>query len=272
MLNRTYKIFSILMVLFTSAVCSADESLKSKSEINKRFCSVAASAPMVKFENTVLAKVYTIISDKFLGNDIAAAEYQTLGKEAQVALGIEEQYHVPIKKLAPLLAAFPAVAFTMPGAIYVNEDRLKDQTYGAKRAVFFHEVVHRKYNDSTFGVLVEGGSVIGSGFLASELLSSLIRLPNLIHYPLVIMSALYGMHFASSKFVNYRERRADIEGHYATQCSVCVQESANRRRKMVETEKNPLQNDGYLFADALEKIAEDLKLENKLCSHHGGVN
>ncbi|OGB86198.1 hypothetical protein A3J41_00410 [candidate division TM6 bacterium RIFCSPHIGHO2_12_FULL_38_8] len=62
------------------------------------------------------------------------------------------------------------------------------------------------------------------------------------------------------------ERRADVEGHYATQCSSCVREHAQNRKRLFEEENNPLKNQGYLWANDLEKIAQDLG--DKKCAYH----
>ncbi len=269
MLNRNYKIFSLLLIFGTSIIYGNAESLKHKSFVNKGFCALAASKPVLGFENKMLAKVYNLIIGRVFGDELASSEYQELGKEAQSVLGIAEQYHVPIKKFPPIMSNFPAAALAMPGAIYINEDRLKSESYGAKRSCLFHEVIHKKYNDVSFNIAIEFGTLIGSGYFSSKLLSY-ASLSKWVHYPLVAIVSLFCTNCAGIVYSKYMERRADIEGHFATQCSECVQESASRRRRLVEIEKNPLQNNGYLFADALEQIAQKLKSENKLCHYHGG--
>ena len=95
------------------------------------------------------------------------------------------------------------------------------------------------------------------------------------------------------QFRNYRERRADIEGHYATQCHECVAEkikdvqgayciingiitqfdnSTNLNeaqlyaltyaKKWIESKKR------YLSIEENEIIAAELKLDNKVCAFH----
>lgn len=79
------------------------------------------------------------------------------------------------------------------------------------------------------------------------------------------------------------ERRADIQGHYATQCSKCVLESMqSNKNALIEylqttqpdniTEDELLKLDqqravsGYLTQAELEQIAKDLG--DKKCSYH----
>ena len=84
----------------------------------------------------------------------------------------------------------------------------------------------------------------------------------------VIAAGLGTSSFISTKYDRFRERRADIEGHYATQCFRCVEESSAHRKQSFEQENNPLKNNGYLWTTDLEKIAQDLKTDNKLCIFH----
>ncbi|CAF1448257.1 unnamed protein product [Didymodactylos carnosus] len=223
-------------------------------------------------KNRVLARFYDHM--KVFGNDLAASEYQELGKEAQCVLGIPEKYHVPIKKFPSSLTSFPIAALATPEAIFVNEVRLNQEAYGAKRCVMFHEAIHKKYNDVGFNLFIKLVTLFGSGFLARKLLLYFKpAISRWISYPAMSAIALITMCITARCYSYFIERRAEIQGHYATGCSQCVQESAARRCRLAEIDKNFLKNNGgYLLADTLAEIAEDLKAQGKLCSYHTTLN
>ncbi|MCL4361275.1 hypothetical protein M1446_02890 [Candidatus Dependentiae bacterium] len=58
------------------------------------------------------------------------------------------------------------------------------------------------------------------------------------------------------------EHRADTEGFYATECYICAHEIAVNRRG------RDARNRGYLMTKDIDKISEDLKKQNKICSYH----
>lgn len=58
------------------------------------------------------------------------------------------------------------------------------------------------------------------------------------------------------------EHRADVEGFNATKCFMCVHEMAST------IEENGGKSNGYLTPKDIDKIALDLKKQNKICSYH----
>lgn len=275
MLNSklTYVSFLSLLMLFCQHInLQSYEAYHYKSRCNKWLSTLSSSTHLLYVENVFLSKIYDflMISSAF-GNEIADQEYQDLGKEAQVALGIPEKYQVTIKKFPAALCDFPVAAVAMPGAIYVNEERLKTETVGAKRCTLFHEAVHKKYNEGSCSIIVELISFFGTPFLMREFILSIKDdLSKWIYYPILMMSACGSLYLVGTSYAKFTEKRADIEGHFATSCSVCVQESAARRRKVAQQENRNFHDKGYLTPEGLEKIAQELKSQGKLCHYHSG--
>jgi hypothetical protein len=119
--------------------------------------------------------------------------------------------------------------------------------------------------------LVEEGSMIASSIGAHFLLKHLNPKLSKIKHGIGILGIAFASGIiATVLFHHYIERRADTEGLYATQCSICAHESAARRHASFAEEKNPLRYNGYLWANDMEKIANELKAENKICAYHEG--
>ena len=214
--------------------------LNEKSFFDKALGFINQSKLMHFFEKQ-MTKLPKIIP---YGDELASPEYQELGKEAQIAAGIPEEYHVPIKKIPsthPLASYVGAVA--EPDAIYVNEERCNQVSYGARRSLLFHEAVHKKNimilsSDTLFELAMMAGLSFGTHAFIKAIKP--VGKYKFLHALAVALVGLYGGGYASSRYHHYFERRADIEGHYATHCSLCVHESAERRRTIFEKENNPL--------------------------------
>jgi len=250
----------------------ADELFLGKKNIfNKAMDSFGQSRVIQWCEKKLSSDAFVKV---FFGAEPASPLFQEMGKDAQITLGISEDCHVPIYKMTLNLELFKEVgAFALPGFIIVNENRLNRASYGAQRAALFHEAVHIKYADST------ASEFFVTFFLALGVAGSnkIIRDYNLFQTSLLARVATpfaVGMTslILSGKFYgHYRERRADIEGCYATQCYVCVKEHAEHRRKIFEQEKNSLRHNGYLWAEDLLVIADELKRENRVCIYHSEI-
>ena len=264
--------FLSILLLIGSLEISANESLNHKGLLRQALDYIGQSKPIALFDTHIQSKVRKPIQ-RFLGlgSDPASSEYQKLGKEAQEVLQVPQDRHVPIKKISPDSIMAPLVAaLAEPNAIYVNEEKLNKRSHGTKRCNLFHEAVHKKYNDSSSESVIEIGSFFGSGIAAHTLINRIKPQGRykILHALGVIAVGLGTDSFISTKYNRFRERRADIEGHYATQCFTCVEESAAHRKQSFEQENNSLKNNGYLWTTDLEKIAHDLKTDNKLCTFH----
>lgn len=210
------------------------------------------------------------VSRAMFGDIVASDQYQVLGKEAQCAVGILENSQLPIKKI-PVTSIYASLvgALAQPDAIYINEEKLNDRPYGARRCALLHEAIHTKYHDmATHDVLWDLGWLISSVGTYKLLRWKYPQQSKILLGTSATIGNFVALSIISLKHKYYLERRADIEGHYASQCSACVQETADYRRKIFEQEHNPLRNQGYLWANDLEKIAQELEQEHKLCSYH----
>ncbi len=265
------KVITSTLLLSLTFYTYPDQRLNQKSLWQKTIGAIAESYPMYWLEKKIGEKLSdTIIEMHQLGDMPATPHYQALGKEAQSAVGIPEEYHVPIKKMPqtnPLAGV--AAGFAMPHAIYMNEEKLNELSYGVQRCAVYHEAIHKKYNDDTVDDVSACITFFGTAYVTHKILQTIT--PNL--YLIVRVLGMCGSGIISTNIVcteyyHYRERRADIEGCYATQCATCVQEAATHRRKRFEEENHPFKNNGCLQADEMEIIAHDLKQENKLCIHH----
>jgi len=269
------KILLIILCLLTFHT-HPKESLNQKSLWSKAISSIAQSYPMYWIEKKIGEKFYGKMMElSGLDNGPATPYYQALGKEALSAVGIPEEYHVPIKKMSPTNPLAQIVAgFTVPSAIYVNEKKLNEQSYGVQRCAVYHEAIHKKYNDISFDNIVEWPILLGAGYATHKLLQIIKPriTPDIIHGIIVVASALTIVTKTGQEYHLYIEQRADIEGCYATQCAACVQEAATHRHKRFEEENHPFKNNGYLQADEMEIIARDLRKENKICAYHENMH
>lgn len=216
----------------------------------------------------------------------ASEQFQILGLEAQRALDISSELCLPIIKMRE---NFPGkkdmAAGTFLGIIIVNEELFAAMPYGVQRSVFMHESTHVKYHDflasfmsSTIGFC--GGSVGAHTVLKALKVAAWYKRA----------SSVIGVAVANKCFTKYRqfaERRADVEGHYATQCASCVHEKMQFFKNCcIENIKKNKPDDiseagilalfsevdkhralyGYLTQQELNKIAQDLG--DKKCSYH----
>ena len=198
------------------------------------------------------------------GTELANLKYQALGREAQEALGIPQDRVLPIKKV---ITGLSPVAQAETYAICIDEEKIKNRSFGAQRSVFFHEACHVKYNDAAMINL----SGLLSGVLAGVATNYLIKMvkPEDKYQFLSVIAQItisaVAKHYTESKFAKFAERRADTEGLYASQCAICVKEESEytshhylpRHQKM-----------GYLSSADITSIAIDLEQQNKKCAGH----
>jgi hypothetical protein len=234
---------------------------------------ITQSAPIYLFEKNIQTKISQLTTQKImgLGDEMASPLYQELGQEAQHALEISPERHVPIKQIpSTSIMANYVGAVAEPDAIYVNEEKLNQRTYGMQRCAMFHEAVHKKYNDPSADTIIELVALVGGLFAAYKLIGYVKPAGQykMLHGICTLIAGISTANIASAQYHQFIEKRADTEGHYATQCYLCVQESAARRQITFEQENNPLKNNGYLWATDLEKIAHNLETENKICAYH----
>ncbi len=264
-LKKTIK--AMLMILCSTMYLVADESLNHRSKAVEIIGSIGESNFMHACSENIQIKMDVMITPSImkLGHEPASQKYQDLGMQAQLAVGIPQKICLSIKKVdqaSPIALLIGAVAES--DAIYVNEEKLDKRIYGAVSCALHHEAVHVKYHDKMADSLLElimlTCGTIGVFFVLKSF--------NVVAWrkTLSLMTAL-GLNLCTSNgYHHFMERRADIEGHYATQCALCVREHAQVRKELFEVENSPLKDNGYLWACDLEKIAQDLG--DKKCAYH----
>jgi len=260
------------LTLVLAGTTHGHTSLNQPSLAGKTLGWLALSKPVKLFDRYIQSFIETKIFTALFGDEAAALLYQELGSEAQNLVGVPSQDQLKIKRIDPKSPMIEiAGAVTTANAIYVNEVKLDQRTYGDQRSALAHEAIHRKYCDSSMDNILEWTTMLLSGFATHKLIQALKPHGRfkVVHGITVVASAILCSSLTNKKFHNFMERRADIEGHYATGCSVCVHESALHRKELAKQNNLLLKlQPGYLNGEELEIIAQDLAEQNKLCAYH----
>lgn len=261
--NKTYKTVLLLTILTACPITQCNP--KSWWEkIGYTWCAISTSYPMYWFEKNITAWRFKNIASE-LGIQPATSQYQELGKETQIALGIPEEYHVPIRQLHKESKDY---AIALPQVIYVNEEKL-NEPYGVQRCILFHEATHKKYNDNTTKSLIRIGTFLGTMYGTSKIIKACVSQSTPKH---IIDAGLTG--FIMAMVINvgyecYTERRADTEGFSATNCATCVQEMRTFKTPTTEIAFHPSRNNRrYLVPDEIKLIEQNLQQQNKICAFH----
>lgn len=276
-------LFCLLVLVNTSAYTmeNSNQTLNQKGIIGKAFAAIGTSSAMHRYNQFFATRIP-------LQGIPAPQAVQTLGKEAQTAVGIPADRQVPIQYVPELDAS--AIAET--NAIITGNEFTHDKTaYGVKRCNMFHEAVHIKYHDDAFNGVLLSCSLLGAPLATKMLIKPQGKL-KLLYLP-ALLAGYYVGRAIQGQFQNYRERRADIEGHYATQCHKCVTEKIEDVQHTYElahdiitrldnnTNLDEAQVNGLAFAkgwiedkkrylsiEENETIAAELKRDNKVCVFH----
>ena len=164
------------------------------------------------------------------GHELALQQYQDLGREAQQVLGIAPEFELSIKKIKGT-SKMPAVAGS--DGIYVNEEVFKTKSVGAQRCAMFHESVHAKYHDAAvLGILKIMGFAAGCVGMHELLLACDVVT---LHKTVSVLAGIVSSLGLSFKYRQFMERRADMQGHAAANCSICVQEEIDQRTKTFDS-------------------------------------
>lgn len=210
-----------------------------------------------------LARPFDWLLGKFLrinhGN--ASAEYQKIGKQAQIDLGIHPKLTIPIRKTNNPEVGGCVLPTT--GGIYANENHSLYKAYGLKNQTLRHEATHIKYAD--------GPSTLFAAYAAMELISAGNAIAKTFckEHDTAIdwISTVIGLLSVYKIVKNYNyycEHRADTEGLYATNCFVCT----SNRKKHEQERKQDITKFGYLSVKEIEQIEHHLKAHNRICSYH----
>jgi hypothetical protein len=248
------KIFIGIIFCSSLSLYPMEQSLNHKTFFDKAIGSIAQSRAMNSFTSWLASKCPSQAP-------LAPLELQQLGAEAQADVDIPLERQLPIRQN---LQDKDHDANTNPDAIYVTAKLLDEKTsYGYKRCVLYHEAIHAKYNDSAALIPVIGvplATGIVGGLLLLKKMNPKGKLKLL--YPLAALAGALSGILISGEYEPYGERRADIEGCYATQCSACVYETAQ------PCSDDYISPEGYLSKKELIQIAQDLEQQGKLCTYH----
>lgn len=290
------------LIIFLVSICNfvqADGLLPQQSLISKVVDQVGQSNFMDAYSRNVQGRVEHL-GENFrpYGNEPASQKYQDLGLQAQLALGIPVGRCLPILKIDPNSSHSKNItAIAKANAIYVNEDKFAKMSYGAQRSAMYHESVHAQYHDAAaLGLLKQAGFL--GGFIGIHTALKSFKVVAL-RKSLSCLSGVIVLGYLVWKYRQFMERRADEQGHYATNCSCCVQEAIEDKTRMFQhaalqslnsmpeeirksTEKmmqerfkerdaTELMEDfeccqGYLHRSDLKKIAQDLG--GQKCAYH----
>lgn len=264
-LHSYFKFLFCILLCITATTQSMEpekeNSLNKKALWEKVIDNVAQSYPMYWYEQNIARRIYSIWFP--VSNWMVSKDCQELGKEAQNAVGIPEKLHKPIEEFFydDSTNGTTCPAYADPFAIHVYEKKFKKYKHGVKRCILHHEAVHCKYHDHAMGDLIQLATTLTIGGCIYKLCSDLKFTPIMV-IAIGCFTSIMTAKTVKSKYLNYCERRADIESYYATQCAQCVQE-------MVPCHKNViLENEGYLPANEIIFIAKDLQRQNKICLYH----
>lgn len=255
------------LVLLPNLLISADhegDQIGGQGLLTKVLGTISQTKPVCWYNKNI-----SILVRPTIMAEMASPKYQALGKEAQAAVGVPDDRVVPIKRILPG-SPFDTDLFAAnaePDAIYINERVLDGRLPGRQRASLFHESCHIKYNDVATQGLIGLASILSGGILAHQAIKAVkpIGRYKYLHTVGVLAGASTTSFWAISKYSNFIEHRADLEGHRALQCGKCVEDSAKTTQKLI-AENNPVIHNGYLSPSELATISQDLK--DKKCLDH----
>lgn len=213
-------------------------------------------------------------------------------KQAQLAAGVEKKRLVAAKHL-------PGAAHMTATEGSINLDANLNYRHGPFNCDLHHEGIHTRYNDYAYSKFIKR-LLLGTTFLLAPALIKKKLNPQGIKrivYPTIMTGTFYTGFQYDGWLIPYRERRADIEGHYATQCYHCVFDKADELHNtitQVHQAITALQHDPslvinpeinaqdvlkqlqeyvwersrYLSPEELETIGHRLKKEKKICDYH----
>ena len=258
----TYSVVALFMCVHSMR--SADRLCKiSKDTLD----AVSQSLAMGMVNRKIVAPALKRIQTSDLGSEPARQLYQNLVKEAQEKVVPERRRRVgAIRMNDTCLLSGVAAAFSTPIGIFVNEKKVDQRTYGAQRALLFHESVHTQYRDLAMFTSIGAASFITSALVLNALFTSTTGIldARIIGLSLVLAGCI--AKHTVERYQHYMERRADVQGHKATECADCVRASGQQRYETFQVEGNPLNDSGYLHYDELYKMADEMK--GQQCTWH----
>ena len=243
----------VLLILSLCSVVHADHAYRQKP-LYLRMNDAVGSSFIGSGLNSLL-KPLCYVNQKYIikmsDGAFVASEYHNLAVEAQKNLGISEKKILPIVNLNPdrrLHKSDGILAIAEPNCLFINQEVMKHSSPGVKRAVLHHEAAHVKYNDKTAMIY----PVLMTGLAQAAVLSKVPFYSRARLTAFLYLTQLPAMLFNFKVLAPMIERRADIEGCYATQCEKCVKE-------FMDVCCDSRSDHGYLTRAEMKNIAKDLK-------------
>lgn len=265
----------ILLILGLSvALPSFPESLHRPSSLDTLWNRVANSDAFSWYEKNIYRHWENfLISCYGLQNDgKASAQMKALSESAQTSIGVPQEKQVQVKLITTeneQLINVAAIAFS-DGIYLLDESYFEKLSPGAKNHILLHEATHIKYHDNSMRFLLSNvpGALIGFQFFKALKAKKIGQKFPAMRGLASIMAGTIAAYVIENSIVKYAERRADIESCYALDCYVCLQQIAKGVKYSYEVQKIKERDNGYLWADEIEILAEDLKAHNRVCEQH----
>ena len=231
----------MVLFLFLSTL-SVGGRLDKKDWLDRALAKFAQSSWVVKYNQRLAMSVINSIVDDESEPNIREApkNVQELGKRAQLAVGVPTSRLVPIKENPFKKEGGASAGY---GSIVISSF-YHEESYSVGRCNMYREAVHIKYNDHCTIGLVNSASLL-SGLISGPLLVKIFNPMGkwkLLYPVFALVNAFITKSLLEKYYRRYIGRRADIEGHYATGCYICVHEKAEDVRGAFE-----------IFQDILEE-------------------
>lgn len=203
------------------------------------------------------------------------ALYAQFVQDAQKAYGCDQELTIKVMPDEMLKGTKDTLGFTpaacaLPSTILINVQKLDKHPYGVRRFAIFHEMAHVYHHDFTCEAIASVLLLPPLAIICHHLGSKISYGKN--HNKLLWATSIYAGSFLSSiltaTYAHYYEHRADLCAAYTCNCSQCMHELAEYRAQQSVQEQAIIKKNGYLSANEAEKIAQELKEKNCLCTYH----
>lgn len=211
--------------------------------------------------------------------------YQQLATEAFDTLGVAPTDRLVLKVIKNEGMASIFTTISDVEKILINQNKIKNWAYGAKRFLMFREAVFIQRAEHIKSELLAPTGLLSHWVLRKLATSSYAppMIESFVKEHVNSWKKIFGVQILIflllDKLYNLERRmkQADLEGARACACHCCVKEAAGRRFYRAQISYDNLaaytqQNMGYACADELLIIAEELSKQNLVCTYHAQKN
>lgn len=271
MKNITKLILCIFLWNGFSQTLAASQAVASSYRPNRFIAAINKSALVSRIDSWQ----HNIFQLAFKSAKNADALYVQFGSDAQKAYGCDQEITIKVMPDEMLKSAKDTVGFapsacTFPTIILINVEKLNTHPYGLKRFTIYHEMAHAYYHDFTCAALASVLMLPPLATLCHYLGSKTTYGIN--HNKLLWAASICAGNFLctllTAPYDRYYEHRADLCAAHACNCAQCMHEVAQYRAQQTALEQAIIKKNGYLTAAEAEKIAQEFKEKNCLCTYH----